>query len=56
MQHYGQRRDEEANVDLSAEEALDKIDRLLVQVKKEYSDAEKWLRDWYREHGVEPEV
>ncbi|KAL5501629.1 YPD1 [Sanghuangporus vaninii] len=56
MQHYGQRRDEEASADLTPEEALDKIDRLLVQVKREYNDAEKWLRNWYKEHGVEPEV
>ncbi|KAL5482599.1 hypothetical protein ACEPAI_9193 [Sanghuangporus weigelae] len=56
MQHYGQRRDEEASADLTPDEALDKIDRLLVQVKREYNDAEKWLRNWYKEHGVEPEM
>lgn len=53
MQHYGQRRDEEANSDLTDDEALARIERLLVQVKKEYDDAEKWLREWYKEHGVE---
>ncbi|OCB84065.1 NAD-binding protein [Sanghuangporus baumii] len=56
MQHYGQRRDEEASADLTPEEALGKIDRLLVQVKREYNDAEKWLRNWYKDHGVEPEM
>lgn len=55
MQHYGQRRDEQAGVDLSDEEALTRIDALLVQVKNEYSDAEKWLKDWYKEHGVDQE-
>ncbi|EJC97960.1 histidine-phosphotransfer domain, HPT domain-containing protein [Fomitiporia mediterranea MF3/22] len=53
MQHYGQRRDEEANVDLAPEEALSRIERLLVQVKTEYDDAESWLRNWYKEHGVD---
>lgn len=53
MQHLGQRRDEEANTDLTPEEALSRIEQLLVQVKNEYDDAEKWLRNWYKEHGVE---
>lgn len=53
IQHYGQRRDEEAGVNISDEEALSKIESLLVNVKKEYEDAEKWLKDWYRQHGVD---
>lgn len=53
MQHYGQRRDEEAGVSLTDEDALNRIESLLTQVKKEYSDAEKWLREWYKEHGVD---
>ena len=53
MQHYGQRRDEEAGVSLTDEDALNMIESLLTQVKKEYSDAEKWLREWYKEHGVD---
>lgn len=55
IQHYGQRRDEEAGVSISGEEALSRIESLLVNVKKEYEDAEKWLKDWYRQHGAEPE-
>ena len=50
MQHYGQKRDEQAGINLSSEDALDKIERLLVQVKKEYRDAEAWLKQWY---GIE---
>lgn len=55
IQHYGQRRDEEAGVSISDGEALDRIESLLAQVKKEYEDAEKWLKDWYRQRGVEPD-
>ena len=53
MQHYGQLRDEDVGVPLTNEEALNKIESLLTQVKKEYSDAEKWLKEWYKEHGVD---
>ena len=56
MQHYGQRRDEEAGVSLTDEDALNMIESLLTQVKKEYSDAEKWLREWYKEHGVDQDA
>jgi osomolarity two-component system phosphorelay intermediate protein YPD1 len=49
MQHYGQLRDEEVKVDLTNEEALGKIERLLKQVKLEYRDAEKWLKNYYAE-------
>ena len=56
MQHYGQQRDEEAGTKLSDEEALNRIGTLLEQVKKEYGDAEKWLKNWYKEHGVEQDV
>lgn len=31
--------------------ALEKIKALLVEVKREYADAEKWLRRWYADHG-----
>ena len=55
MQHYGQQRDEEATK-LADDEALNRIGTLLGQVKKEYGDAEKWLKNWYKEHGVEQDV
>lgn len=53
IQHYGQLRDEDADVDLSAKDALGKIERLLGQVKKEYSASEKWLKKWYDDHPDE---
>ena len=39
-------RDEEADRDLTSEQALSMIQPLLKRVKKEYAVAEKWLRDW----------
>lgn len=53
IQHYGQRRDEDAGKDLSVEDALGKIERLLGQVKKEYLASEKWLKKWYNDHPDE---
>jgi len=55
MQHYGQRRDEQTKSDLTEGDALERIGGLLSQVKKEYTAAEKWLREWYKEHGIVPE-
>lgn len=49
MQHYGNKRDEEANRTLTAQEALDKIRDLLQQVQEEYDEAEEWLKRYYRE-------
>lgn len=53
MQHYGSLRDEEADVDLTPDTALAKITSLLALVQEEFKDAEKWLRDWFKEQGIE---
>ncbi|KAJ7505521.1 histidine-phosphotransfer domain, HPT domain-containing protein [Mycena galericulata] len=50
MQHYGELRDEEAGKDLSAADALTKIEALLIVVKAEYAEAETWLKEWYADH------
>lgn len=56
IQHYGQKRDEEAGLDLSDKDALGKIEALLGQVKLEYTAAEAWLKQWYIDHpDPEPE-
>ncbi|KZT11766.1 histidine phosphotransferase, partial [Laetiporus sulphureus 93-53] len=56
IQHYGQLRDEEAGIDLTAAAALQKIAPILTRVKAEYSVAESWLKKWYEEHcGPEEE-
>ncbi|KAI0076975.1 histidine phosphotransferase [Panus rudis PR-1116 ss-1] len=55
MQHYGKRWDEENNVSLTDENAFKKIEPLLARVKGEYGHAEVWLKNWYKERGVEAE-
>lgn len=52
IQHYGKLWDDEAGTALTEHEALDKIAPLLVSGQKEYTDAEKWLKAWYKERGV----
>ena len=50
IQHYG---DEKANEDFNPEEALDKIKKQLVQLRKEYAEARQTLEDWFRDHEDE---
>ena len=52
IQHYGQLWDEQAEKKLKEEEALKLIEPLLKRVKKEYADAEVWLKDWYAKQGI----
>ncbi|WWC66493.1 uncharacterized protein I206_100395 [Kwoniella pini CBS 10737] len=49
MQHYGHKRDEEAGVSLSADEALERIKKLLTDCKKDYGVAKKWMENLYEE-------
>ncbi|TFY73684.1 hypothetical protein EWM64_g10327, partial [Hericium alpestre] len=56
IQHLGQKRDEQAGKDLSAEDALRLIGTTLVRVKKEYVVAEAWLKKWYDDHEDEESV
>jgi len=53
IQHYGVLRDEEAAKDLDSKQALEMITAMLAQVKVEYEAAEKWLKNWYKEKGIE---
>jgi osomolarity two-component system phosphorelay intermediate protein YPD1 len=55
MQHYGNKRDEAAGVDLTEQEALDKIRDLLVVVREEYEEASGWLRRFYDEQQQQDE-
>ncbi len=52
IQHYGQLKDQEKNIDLTDVEALDKIGALMDTVKNEYDTAEAWLTDYFKEKGV----
>lgn len=47
MQHYGNQRDEEVGAALSEEEALKRIKQLLVDCKRDYGVASRWLRRLY---------
>ena len=49
IQHSGLKRDEEANKNLTSEEALKSIQKLLKQVKVDYHEAQIWLTDFYEE-------
>lgn len=48
MQNFGKLRDEDAGVDLTTTEALDKIAALLVVVKDQHFKAEAWLKDYFK--------
>ncbi|KAI0643092.1 histidine-phosphotransfer domain HPT domain-containing protein [Trametes meyenii] len=56
IQHYGALRDEENGTDLTEADALAKIGPLLQRVKREYAVAERWLKNWYKEHATPAEV
>lgn len=55
IQHYGVKRDEAAEMDLTPEEALDRIKNRLVQLREEYAEAKQTLEDWFREQEDEHE-
>ena len=48
IQHYGVKRDEDLGRDLTSGEALNKIKKQLVQLRKEYAEAKQTLEDWFR--------
>ncbi|KAK1220998.1 Phosphorelay intermediate protein [Marasmius sp. AFHP31] len=52
IQNYGHLTDG-AGGTLDSKDALDKITDLMGNVKKDYTVAEKWLRQWYKDHGAE---
>jgi len=47
IQHYGSLWDEKADRDIEPPEALKRIGDRLIQLKKEYASAEKWLKNFY---------
>lgn len=47
IQHSGLQRDEESNKNLSPDEALKSIQKLLKQVKIDYHEAQTWLMEFY---------
>ena len=51
MQHYGHLRDEERGVDITKPEALKLIRECLTKAKKDYVEAEAWLKDWFEKNA-----
>ena len=51
IQNYGNLRDEKAEKNLTPEEALSKISKVLEDAKKDFKKAEDWLEDWYKHGG-----
>ena len=53
IQNLGKLWDNDKRVSISKAEALEEIKPRLVRVKKEYETAEKWLKNFYKEAGIE---
>ena len=51
IQNYGNLRDEKAEKNLTPEEALSRISKVLEDAKKDFKKAEDWLEDWYKRGG-----
>lgn len=47
IQHIGNLKDEEGTSNIEENEALEKVTGLLTQVKKEYTEAEVYLKRFY---------
>ncbi|KAF8333528.1 histidine kinase, phosphotransfer Hpt [Cantharellus anzutake] len=50
MQHYGKLRDEEKGVSITEKDALERIGKLIPQLKVDYAEAEKWLKEHYESY------
>ena len=53
IQNLGKLWDNDKQGAISETEALEEIKPRLVRVKKEYETAEKWLKNFYKEAGIE---
>lgn len=56
IQHYGNLRDNKAEVDLTSDVALSKISATLKEAKEQYKEAETWLRDWHSGTGAQDRI
>ncbi|KZV84692.1 histidine-phosphotransfer domain, HPT domain-containing protein [Exidia glandulosa HHB12029] len=52
MQNYGKLLDDNGEKKLKEDDALSRITKLLARVKVEYTEAEKYLKEWYTQHGA----
>ncbi|KAJ1303393.1 hypothetical protein OPQ81_011585 [Rhizoctonia solani] len=55
IQHYGNKRDEVKGVDLTEAQALRRIELIMLRLARDYASAKVWLKNYYRERGVELE-
>jgi len=55
IQHYGQRRDEQADRNLTTEQALSKIHDRISEAKRDHAVAEQWLKNWFDKRADEAE-
>jgi osomolarity two-component system phosphorelay intermediate protein YPD1 len=55
IQNYGNKLDETGNHSISGEDALAKIADVLFVTKKDFRDAEIWLKRFYGEHPGKPD-
>ncbi|KAG9120683.1 hypothetical protein FRC07_003722 [Ceratobasidium sp. 392] len=55
VQHYGAKRDEIAGIDLTAAQALRRVALMMPRLERDYALAEKWLRNYYLEKGIDLE-
>ncbi|KAG8700272.1 hypothetical protein FRC08_004794 [Ceratobasidium sp. 394] len=53
LQHYGAKRDEIVGVDLTEAQALRRITLIMPRLERDYALAEKWLRNYYSEQGID---
>lgn len=51
IQNYGNLRDEKAGKNLTPEEALSEISKVLEHAKKDFKKAEDWFEGWYGRGG-----
>lgn len=53
IQHYGAKRDEINNKDLTEAQALRRITLLMPRLEKDFESAKKWLENYYLERGID---
>jgi len=49
IQHYGQKKDETGTKDITEEDSLEKLDKIITQTKDEFHEVEKVLKEFYND-------
>lgn len=53
VQHYGAKRDEINNVNLTEEQALARVALIMPRLERDYELAAQWLRNYYRKQDID---